>query len=176
MEGVISRYTESLVERISSSTTRSSAASLLKVNGTFIDTIGGLVWEIATGRGLEEPRGLTRAVLKFQLALDPSSLFNTVTNNSSFFMWLAGAAGLETCAVSLDPLKAFLNSEMASASPDPDGFIIDKYLAAAEEASSSSSSKALLSGKGGRQHILGSLIDLFVGGTTAFDRLGATMF
>ncbi len=103
-----------------------------------------------------------------QYALDPSSLYNTVTNNSTFFLKLASFMGLETCANSLEPLKAFLRPEIESSAADCDGFIVDKYLAAAEEADTSGNVDALLAGLRGRKNILGSLLDLFIGGEFLF--------
>ena len=52
-----------------------------------------------------------------------------------------------------------------------DGFVIDKYLAAAAKESESGNPDGLLVGERGKRHILGSLIDLFVGGEVSLKTL-----
>ena len=103
--------------------------------------------------------------MTFQHSLDPSTFFNIVTNNSAFFLKLANFAGFETTGKSLDPLKKFMLDELSLAVPDEDGFIIERYLAPAKEEEALGRTQSLLYGERGRGHILGSLLDIFVGGT-----------
>ncbi len=92
-------------------------------------------------------------------------------SNSKFFLRLARLFGIDSISTSLDPLKAFLSSETKSSTPDKDGFVIDKYLAAAAKESESGNPDGLLVGERGKRHIIGSLIDLFVGGAFSLKAL-----
>ncbi len=69
MEGVITRRTKMIIDHFSNQIRGQEDAKTgrLKISGAFMNFIGSLVWELATGKDLKDCDGLTKAMLKFQV-------------------------------------------------------------------------------------------------------------
>ena len=103
---------------------------------------------------------------RFQNSLDPGSLFNIAQLNSSLCLNFFNMLGLDTVSKRVKPLLAFLREEIAATKPDENGFFIERFYGEKEKCERIKAIDATFYGKRGESHTIGSLMDLFIAGTT----------
>ena len=57
---------------------------------------------------------------------NPASIYNVVHNSSNFFLNFFNKLGLPTITSVSKPFEQWLRKQIAGASPDPDGFFLER--------------------------------------------------